>query len=175
MNEPKRRDARTPAEQDFPVDRVEAQHVARREFAKYLVVVSGGLAAGSGWVAVKDSVRAPERLTQDTALCPIEEVPVNGMKMVRHPLSDEPLIVLRHADGTVRAFEQKCTHLSCAVFYSAASQRIECPCHAGAFDAHTGAVLEGPPPRALRSYAVAVRGGAVVLLAEVPRAAEGVA
>jgi hypothetical protein len=27
---------------DFPVDRVEAQHVARREFAKYLIVVSGG-------------------------------------------------------------------------------------------------------------------------------------
>jgi hypothetical protein len=44
---------------DFPIDRVEAQHVSRREFAKYLVVVSGGLAVGSAWVAVRDKLFPP--------------------------------------------------------------------------------------------------------------------
>src|ERR1017187_10327401 len=36
-------------EVDFPVERVEGEHVSRREFAKFLCLVSGGLAVGSGW------------------------------------------------------------------------------------------------------------------------------
>ena len=53
------KDTRSPpavaaAEVDFPIERVEAEHVSRREFAKFLCLVSGGMAVGSGWVAVKD-------------------------------------------------------------------------------------------------------------------------
>ena len=43
---------------DFPIDRVEAQHVLRREFAKYLVLVSGGsLPAAHGLPSVTSSSR----------------------------------------------------------------------------------------------------------------------
>ena len=41
-------------EVDFPIERVEAEHVSRREFTKFLCLVSGGMAVGSGWVAAKD-------------------------------------------------------------------------------------------------------------------------
>jgi len=50
------------------------------------------------------------------------------------------------------------------VFYSPDSGRIECPCHSGAFNATTGEVIEGPPPRPLRSFPVEVRGDDVWLL-----------
>ncbi|MBL8114476.1 MAG: Rieske (2Fe-2S) protein [Acidobacteria bacterium] len=160
--------ARPAWEVDFPYDRVEAQHVSRREFAKFLVVVSGGLTAGSGWVAVKDSVLPEAPRVTDVRLCSLSEIPGNGMKAFALPGSGEPAILIRLGDGALRAYEQKCTHLSCAVFYDALSSRIECPCHRGAFDPATGAVLAGPPPRPLRSYPVEVRGDDVWLVADRP-------
>lgn len=60
-----------------------------------------------------------------------------------------PYILIHLENGEFRAYEQKCTHLSCSVFYAPGSGKIECPCHKGFFDAMTGEVLEGPPPRAL--------------------------
>lgn len=151
-------------EVDFPIERLEAQHVSRREFSKFLVLVSGGLCLGSGWVAVKDVLMPPEHLAADVRLFPLADIPVNGMKMFAIPGSSEPAILIRLESG-LRAFEQKCTHLSCAVFFDPGTKRIECPCHAGAFDAATGAVLQGPPPRPLRSFPVEVRGDDVWLLA----------
>ncbi len=49
-------------EVDFPIDLVEAEHVSRREFAKFLCLVSGGMAVGSGWVAIKDKIVPPFRI-----------------------------------------------------------------------------------------------------------------
>ena len=77
-----------------------------------------------------------------------------------------PGILVRVDDTTFTAFEQKCTHLSCAVYYVAEHQRIECPCHNGAFDVRTGAVLQGPAPRGLRRFGVEVRGDGVYLSPE---------
>jgi Rieske Fe-S protein len=47
------------------------------------------------------------------------------------------------------AYSQKCTHLSCAVYYSAGEQKLVCPCHRGYFSIEDGSVLQGPPPRPL--------------------------
>lgn len=152
---------------DFPVERVEAQHVSRREFAKYLVLVSGGFTAGSAVIAVKDDLVAAPRLPAGgTRLCAVAELPVGSSRPVVVPGTTVPAFVVRLDETTFRAFETKCTHLSCAVVYSAANGRIECPCHNGAFDARSGAVLQGPPPRPLRRFAVVVRDGDLVLTGE---------
>lgn len=39
--------------EDFPVYQLESTQVSRRDFAKFLCLVSGGLAVGSGYVAIK--------------------------------------------------------------------------------------------------------------------------
>jgi Rieske Fe-S protein len=65
-------------------------------------------------------------------------------------------------DGEYVAFEQKCTHLSCAVVYSRERDRLECPCHQGYFSATTGAVLQGPPPRPLARIRLEKRGDELV-------------
>lgn len=39
--------------------------------------------------------------------------------------------------------------------------RLECPCHEGPFDAATGNVLYGPPPRALDVIEMELRDGAI--------------
>jgi Rieske Fe-S protein len=60
------------------------------------------------------------------------------------------------------AYSQKCTHLSCAVYYSAAHGRLECPCHNGAFSVRDGSVLQGPPPRPLPRVVLQRRGNKLV-------------
>lgn len=162
--------ARPAWEVDFPIERAEAQHVSRREFAKFLVLASGGLAVGSGWVAAKDALFPPAVIPGPVRLAALSEIPVGGMTQFTIPGLDQPGILIRLEEGLFRAFEQKCTHLSCAVFFDPGSRKIECPCHNGAFDPLSGAVLQGPPPRPLRSFPVEVRGEEIWL---VPPAAPG--
>lgn len=144
-------------EVDFPIDRVEAEHVTRREFAKFLCLVSGGMAVGSGWVAIKDKLFPPFRIKGEAFVCKISDIPVGGTFPFTVKGSLIPFILIHLNDGSFRAYEQKCTHLSCAVYYSPKHNKIECPCHHGFFDASTGAVLAGPPPRPLPHLEVVLR------------------
>jgi len=145
-------------EVDFPIERVEAEHVSRREFTKFLCLVSGGMAVGSGWVAVKDRLFPPHRIQGEAFVCQADEVPVGGTRAFTVPGSNIPFILIHLNDGSWRSFEQKCTHLSCSVFYQPAADKIQCPCHNGWFDARTGNVLQGPPPRPLKRLEVVVKG-----------------
>lgn len=144
-------------EEEFPIDHANAELVNRREFARLLVFLSGGMAAGNAWIASRDVLFPPRKLISDHRICIPAEVPVGGMLAFTLPISDVPYIVIHLAENEWRAFEQKCTHLSCAVYYSAKSGKIECPCHAGFFDARTGDVLQGPPPRPLPQLAIDIR------------------
>ena len=58
-------------------------------------------------------------------------------------------MALRLPDGRLVGYSAVCTHLSCAVLWRPQHNRLECPCHNGAFDPATGDVLYGPPPRPL--------------------------
>lgn len=159
-------------EADFPQERLETEHVTRREFAKFLVVVSGGMTVGSAVIAVKDDLVPQAAIAAEgTRICAVADVPVGGTKAFVLPGTTHPAIVVRPDAGTFRVFEQKCTHLSCAVFYAPDKDHIVCPCHNGGFDARTGQVLYGPPPRPLRQFAVEVRGDDLVLVGEVARPA----
>jgi nitrite reductase/ring-hydroxylating ferredoxin subunit len=140
---------------DFPIERLESEHVTRREFAKVLCVCSGGFALGSGWVATKESILPRHHLSGEVRVCGVEEVAIGSM--CSFAIGSTPYILIRLGEEEWSAMEQKCTHLSCAVIYSAATGRVECPCHRGIFDARTGDVLEGPPPRPLQILTVSVR------------------
>ncbi len=145
-------------EVDFPIERVEAEHVSRREFAKFLCLVSGGMAVGSGWVAAKDRLFPPHRIKGEVLICNTSEVPLGGTHPFVVPGLKKPFILIHLNDGSWRAYEQKCTHLSCAVFYQPEADKIQCPCHNGWFDARTGTVLQGPPPRPLPHLDVVIKG-----------------
>ncbi len=145
-------------EVDFPIERVEAEHVSRREFAKFLCLVSGGMAVGTGWVALKDTLLPPRRIEGEVLVCKTSDVPLGGTYAFNVPGSRTPFILIHLNDGSWRAYEQKCTHLSCAVYYQPKTDKIECPCHNGWFDARTGSVLQGPPPRPLPHLEVILQG-----------------
>jgi len=154
--------ATEPFQREFPYEREEEAQVTRREFCNFLGLTSAALFAGaagfaakSAWEARKTPAFAPARIDGAEALAP------NSALNFRYPTENDSAILIRTDSGDYHAFGQKCTHLACPVYYAREHKRLECPCHEGAFDAATGNVLYGPPPRPLDVIDVEVREGAV--------------
>jgi cytochrome b6-f complex iron-sulfur subunit len=81
------------------------------------------------------------------------ELASTGFKIV--PFGNDPVILVRTADGEHRALSATCTHLDCIVEYRREGGLLWCNCHGGQFDL-SGQVVGGPPPRPLRPYRVHV-------------------
>jgi len=156
------RAATAPFQAEFPYERDEEAQVTRREFCNFLGLTSAALFVGAAGFATKAALDARESASLSPA--PIEGAETlapNSSLNFSYPTARDSAILVRTADGAYHAYGQKCTHLSCPVYYSRDHQRLECPCHEGAFDAATGNVLYGPPPRALDTIAVETRDGQV--------------
>jgi nitrite reductase/ring-hydroxylating ferredoxin subunit len=159
------RDVRTatePFQQDFPYDRGEEAQVTRREFCNFLGLTSAALFVGAAGFAGKAVIDSRESPTfQPAQIAGADGMAANTALNFHYPTAKDSAILIRTADGAYHAYGQQCTHLSCPVYYAREHQRLECPCHEGAFDVATGNVLYGPPPRPLDVIEVEVRGGQV--------------
>ena len=156
------RSATAPFQADFPYERDEEAQVTRREFCNFLGVTSAALFLGTGGFAAKAALDARKSESFSAAqIDGAEGLGPNSSLNFSYPTERDSAILIRSADGAYHAYGQKCTHLSCPVYYSPNHQRLECPCHEGAFDAATGNVLYGPPPRPLDTIEVELRGGQV--------------
>jgi Rieske Fe-S protein len=152
---------------DFPYTSSGEDDVTRREFTRYLVLASGAFATGTVAVAVWSSLR-PINHGKPQPIVRLEDVPVNGTHLFGYPTKDDPAILVRLPGDRLHAMSQKCTHLSCVVYYEPDKQRMVCPCHEGVFDARSGEVLEGPPQRPLGRIDVEVRNGTIWALGAEP-------
>ncbi len=133
------------------------RYVNRRQFAKFLVLTSAGMFVGNVWILVKSWLtRTPAYPIRPVAA--VGEIPVGGVKLFRYPGPEDPCILVRYSEAEFAAYSQKCTHLSCAVYYSNANRRLECPCHEGYFSVRDGSVLQGPPQRPLPRVVLERRG-----------------
>ena len=156
------RRATAPFQAEFPYERDEEAQVTRREFCNFLGLTSAALFIGAAGFATKAALDAREAVSLSAEhIAGAETLALNSSLNVSYPTERDSAILIRTADGAYHAYGQKCTHLSCPVYYSRDHQRLECPCHEGAFDVATGDVLYGPPPRALDVIEVEVRDGQV--------------
>lgn len=147
---------------EFPYERDEEAQVTRREFCNFLGLTSAALLLGTGGFAAKAALDAQESESYTAAkIVGAESLAPNSSLNFNYPTERDSAILIRSANGEYHAYGQKCTHLACPVYYSRDHQRLECPCHEGAFDAATGGVLYGPPPRALDKIEVETRDGQV--------------
>lgn len=137
--------------EEFSVHAADDRYVLRRQFTKFLTLTSFGMLVGNGWIYVKSLLDARTRgaALPRAVIASSAEVPVGGVKLFRYPTPQDPCILVRSAGAQLVAYSQKCTHLSCAVYYSRENDRIECPCHQGYFSIRDGSVLQGPPTRPL--------------------------
>lgn len=146
---------------DFPIERSVDDYVTRREFTKFLIMISGATALGNSYFVLKKLQSEHVAAHSPLAIAGEDELKAHDVKLFRYPTQNDPALLIRLPDGEHVAYLQRCTHLTCPVMYSQKSHRIECPCHNGAFDAVTGNVLEGPPPRPLPRIALRVENGQV--------------
>lgn len=145
---------------DFPYTSAGEETVTRREFTRYLALASGAFAGSNVGVAAWTSLRdVPEG--EPTRIVALDEVPIGGTYLFRYPHENEPAILVRLGTDELVAWSQKCTHLGCVVYYEPAEEMLECPCHEGFFDVHTGGVVSGPPERPLPRIAIEIRDGDV--------------
>ena len=70
---------------------------------------------------------------------------------------------LLHAPGAIVAAYRKCTHLGCAVPWSAAEDLFHCPCHQSKYDKHTAVVLDGPAPKPLQLFHITETDGELIV------------
>jgi Rieske Fe-S protein len=134
--------------EEFSISRADERYVSRRQLTKFLTLGSLGMFAGNLWSLVKSRLRKA-RTFQRSVIARVGEIPVGGVKLFQYPKPGEQCIMIRTAEDSYVAYSQKCTHLSCAVFYSREHDRLECPCHQGYFSVKDGSVLQGPPTRPL--------------------------
>jgi len=163
------REATAPHQKEFPYERDEEAQVTRREFCNFLFLTSSALfasAAGFAGKAVYDA-------QQETHYTPLK---IEGAETLQpgsalnfyYPGKNDTAILVRTSDGEYYAYGQKCTHLACPVYFAKEKERLECPCHEGGFDARTGNVLYGPPPRPLDKVKIEVRGAEVWATGRIP-------
>jgi Rieske Fe-S protein len=146
---------------DFPIDIPRDEYVARRDFAKFMVLTSLAFAVGQVWVVAQNLLRRRAGALPIRAVARAADVPVGGSLVFAYPGEDDHAILVRLAEDRFVAYDQQCTHLLCPVIAQPEAGRLHCPCHNGNFDLETGRVLSGPPERPLPRIPLEVRGGVV--------------
>lgn len=150
---------------EFPYNRDAESEVTRREFCNFLVLASGTFFVGAVGFSAASAIDAKkERVFTPAAIEGAENMAPGSALNFAYPTPKDTAILIRTSSGEYRAYGQKCTHLSCPVYYSKEHKRLECPCHEGGFSEATGEVLFGPPPRPLDKIDVELRGGKVMAL-----------
>jgi nitrite reductase/ring-hydroxylating ferredoxin subunit len=153
---------------DFPTDVPEDDHVARREFIKFLVLTSGAFVAGQCWIAHASSRRESGPLPR-LRIATVAELETKRVVEFRYPDENEPCLALCLAPGRFVAYGQKCSHLSCAVVPHLEKGELHCPCHNGYFELNEGRPIAGPPRRPLPLVKLDIQDGVVFATGFEPR------
>ncbi|MFD7735539.1 Rieske (2Fe-2S) protein [Kitasatospora phosalacinea] len=115
------------------------------------VALAGATAAGCSSSSGDDGKAAS---SGPVDLGPAADVPVGGGKVYR----EQAVVVTQPAAGEYKAFSAKCTHAGCLV-NGVVKEQIQCLCHGSRFGISDGAVQDGPAPKPLPAYQVAVQNG----------------
>lgn len=157
-----RPDALQPAwRRDFPIDIAQDNYVARRDFTKYLGLTSLAFLVGQLWIVAENWIRRGQGRPPILPIAKIDDIPVNGSLVFAYPDKSEPCLLLRTSENAFLAYNQKCTHLSCAVVPRMEQGQLHCPCHEGNFDLATGRPISGPPRRPLTRITLEIRDGII--------------
>jgi Rieske Fe-S protein len=130
---------------------------SRRELLRFAVYASGALFGSTAIIAALGMLRRPTT-TAPQAIARISDVPEGTAVYFNFPEAETQAMLLHLPGGRFVAYSQRCTHLSCAVYYQADRQRLYCPCHEGVFSPETGDPVAGPPQRRLEQITLSQDG-----------------
>ncbi|MCY0938584.1 ubiquinol-cytochrome c reductase iron-sulfur subunit [Streptomyces sp. H34-S4] len=134
-------------------DRISADSLTtRRDYLRIVATVSGGLAIGGVGVAAGILHRHGDNEGLPDPKKVADLLPPGQSVAFRFPGDDDRALAVRLGDGSLVGYSAVCTHLACGVLWRedrGPDGELYCPCHEGVFDARTGEVTAGPPPRPL--------------------------
>lgn len=134
---------------DFPIDWPEDHYVARRDFTKFMVLTSFAFVAGQTWIVIQNFLRERRGQSPLRRIANVNQLAIGQSMAFSYPAEHDTCLLVRTGENRFVAFDQRCTHLSCAVVPEPEKKRFLCPCHNGSFDLETGKPLAGPPRRPL--------------------------
>ena len=135
--------------EEVSVFAADERHVGRRQFAKFLVLTSLGMFVGNLWLLARNVFRKPAAALPAVPVARLGDLAVGAARVFEYPGPGDRNLLVRYGEDQWAAYSQKCTHLSCAVYYAHDQRKLVCPCHHGFFAIEDGRVLQGPPPRPL--------------------------
>jgi Rieske Fe-S protein len=154
---------------DFPLEIPQEQYVARRDFTKFLGLTSLAFVVGQVWIGIQNWFRKQRGQPPIRPIAHLQELPVGGVVPFSYPGESDRCLLLRPAPDQLVAYDQKCTHLSCAVVPGSGGDCLLCPCHQGLFEKTTGRPIAGPPRRPLTRIQLEIRDDDVVCAVGVER------
>lgn len=146
---------------DFPIDGPQDVYIARRDFTKFLVLTSLAFTAGQFWIGVQNFFRKRRGEPPLIEVARLSDIPVGGVKTFAYPEPHDGCLLVRLEENKFLAYNQACTHLSCAVVPEPQNKCFRCPCHEGLFEMETGRPLAGPPRRPLARIKLEIKGDAI--------------
>jgi nitrite reductase/ring-hydroxylating ferredoxin subunit len=141
--------------------------VSRRELLNFTVLSSGALFAGTAVLGLLGAVKNLGG-TQVQPVARVGDVPENSALYFSYPSESDQAVLLHLLGGQFVAFVQKCTHLSCSVYFQAEQSRLFCPCHEGVFDPASGEPVAGPPQRRLQQIILRLDGDMIYAVGYTP-------
>lgn len=144
--------------EDFSIESNKETNVSRRDFIRFLGLVSCGLFMGTASVYIKSVLEeGKEEAFVEQKIAGLNDIAVGESTSLMIPGKRESVIMVRLSESHYVAYGQKCTHLQCPVLWNKEEKKLLCPCHKGAFAVEDGRVLYGPPERALPQLELTVR------------------
>jgi arsenite oxidase small subunit len=152
---------------EFPYRWDADELVGRRELLRLAVLASGALFAGTAVLAILGrAVGRKQTAPREIALA--SAVPLGQAYYFSYPGTEDQAVLLHLPSGQFVAYSQKCTHLSCSVYYQVGRRRLYCPCHEGVFDPVTGEPIAGPPRRRLPRVNLQQEGDTLIAIGVTP-------
>ena len=147
--------------EDFPVDIPMDTYISRREFVKFLVMISGAFTLGQFWIALMTYQRKHEAPSLARKIANISDIPVGGFLAFPYPDHHETCLLIRLQENQFVAYNNKCTHLMCPVIPQVEKKELFCPCHNGHFNLADGRPIAGPPRRPLARVKLQIQNGEI--------------
>jgi nitrite reductase/ring-hydroxylating ferredoxin subunit len=138
----------------------------KRAFLKLLLLwLFGGIGLFSVWGAGRFAFFSAG--TTKTRECSSEVLEKLQPDVPLHVPESAAWLVRNSGDGTLSAFDDRCTHLGCRQKWNSERRLFECPCHGSEFDSE-GNVKRGPASRSIEKLSVQMEGDRI-RLTERPR------
>lgn len=166
MTEDKRTKSRPSEDQDMMklvdnLNRKEDVNLNRRAFLKASFGTTVAIGLATTPFGVLSAMGNKEKEAEKVVIADADELALGEAKNFNYPTEEDTAVLVRTPEDQYVAYNNKCTHLQCPVFYEHKDNVLLCPCHKGYFDVNNGHPIAGPPQRELPKILVEVKDGKV--------------